>query len=391
MVAGREIGAGRRLAVLREEGRASGVHPAPPDEPVQHSDLDHRPPRALVTGAAGFIGSALTAELLRHGWEVLGIDDFSGGWPERLPDATAPRFEFVRGDVAEPGLLRELLASGGGRCTAVVHLAARVGVRAVLADPEGCRVQNLAGVRAVVSAIESLPAGVRPRLFAASTSEVYAPSSSPVAEGAPLRARDGAGRWAYAASKLVGEDHLEALAGAEPAGGGPVHLRFFNVVGPGQDADSGMVLPTFVERALAGAAIPIHGDGTQVRTFAHVDRVARCLRELLELPHVPRGALNVGGRARTSIGALARLVRELAGSRSPLERCDPRRSVGRTFEAVHFREPDLGRLASLGVPVPDDTLEEIVRDTLARHGALARPRGRIEGGEELLRCASPAC
>lgn len=351
-----------------------------------HPPLYNRPPRALVTGVAGFIGSSLARELLQAGWEVIGVDDLSSGWRERVP--RHPSLRFFRGDVGEPGLLRELL-SRHGPCTALVHLAARVGVREVLADPEGCRAQNLAGVRELMHAIESLPAASRPRLLSASSSEVYAASRAPLAEGDHLRARNGVGRWAYAASKRLGEEQLNEAARLWPAGAGPVHLRFFNVVGPGQDADSGMVLPTFVERALAGEALPIHGDGNQVRTFAHVEQVAACLRELVETPAVPAGALNVGGRAYTSIGELARVVRELAGSASPLELIDPRRSIGDNFEAIEFREPDLGRLASFGLTVPDATLEEIVRDTLERHGDLARPLATREAGGEL-RCASPA-
>jgi UDP-glucose 4-epimerase len=342
--------------------------------------------RALVTGVAGFIGSALTRQLLAAGWEVVGIDDFSGGWAERLP--ANPRFEFHQGDVGEPGFLTGLL-SGEYPFDHLVHLAACVGVRAVLADPERCRVRNLAGVREILSAVEALPRGARPRVFNASSSEVYAPSSEALGEDDPLRPTAGVGRWAYAASKRLGEERLDAAASLWPGGEAPVHLRFFNVVGPGQDGDSGMVLPTFVERALLGEAIPVHGDGGQVRTFAHVDEIAAVLQELLDHPRLPAGALNVGGRARTTILELARMVKRLAGSESSLQSTDPMTSLGAAFEAVEFREPKLDRLRQLGITIPDRTLEEIVRDSLAYHSEMARPSALREAGGTLW-CGSPA-
>ncbi|MCB9915497.1 MAG: NAD-dependent epimerase/dehydratase family protein [Planctomycetes bacterium] len=339
--------------------------------------------RVLVTGAAGFIGGRLAHELCAAGHRVLGLDDFSTGWPERLPRAGA--FELVEGDVSAPGVLARLVAREEPHV--LVHLAARVGVRAVLRDPEGCRAANLRGVGELLTAVEALPRARRPRVLAASSSEVYAEKPGPLREGDPTRPTDGAGRWAYAASKLRGEELLDA-SGLWDAARGPLHLRFFNVVGPGQDGDSGMVLPTFVERALDGRPIPVHGDGAQVRTFAHVDEVARALRALVEAEHAPGGALNVGGAARTSILALARLVAERAGRGSAVRFTDPRARCGANFEDVRFREPDLARLAELGVAAPALDLTSLVDDSLARHRELARPRAATSRGPAP--CASPA-
>ena len=340
------------------------------------------PRRLLLTGAAGLVGSRLAAECLAAGWEVVGVDDLSGGWRERLP--VHPRLELLEADAAEPGLLAGLVAAHRPRH--LVHLAARVGVRAVLADPEGCRRANLRLVEAVAEAARSAPAGGAPRVWAASSSEVYADAPGPLAEDAPLRPAAGAGRWAYAASKRAGEERLDA-ARAGAGGPGPVHLRFFNVVGPGQDARSGMVLPTFVERALAGLPLPVHGEGAQLRTFAHVDEVARTLRQLLERGGVPAGPLNVGGSARCTVLELAREVRRRAPGEVELERVDPRRHVGAGFEDVPAREPDLARLAALGVELPSLDLGAIVADALARHLDLARPAPRPDLPPA---CASPA-
>ncbi|MCA8980538.1 MAG: NAD-dependent epimerase/dehydratase family protein, partial [Planctomycetes bacterium] len=219
-----------------------------------------------------------------------------------------------------------------------------------------------------------------------STSEVYAESDGALREGGPLRAEDGCGRWAYAGSKLAAERRFDRCATLWAEDAAPVHLRFFNVVGPGQDADSGMVLPNFVERARVGAALEVHGDGRQERTFAHVEDVARCLTELLAREHLPAGPLNVGGTAHATIEDLAQLVVERAGSSSPVVRVDPRQSCGAEFEDVRRRVPDLSRLRRLSTCPPSRSLVEIVDDCLAAHPrdtALAAGAGRNV-------CASPA-
>ncbi len=348
-----------------------------------------RPPgRLVVTGGAGFVGAGLVREWLARGGSALVVDDLSAGRAERLPRHS--RLELVVADVARPGVLSGLLAGGA---QAVVHLAARVGVRTVLLDPEGCFEANLAGARALAGALVALPAAERPRLLAASSSEVYLPRRAPLRETDPLRPLDGAGRWRYAASKRAAEELFDAaprLFGAEPfaAGRGPVHLRLFNVVGPGQDAGTGMVLPLFVERALAGRPLPLHEGGAAVRAFAHVDEVARVLADLVQLEALPAGPLNVGGLARASVAELARTVIECAASSSTLERVDPRREVAPSFEGIAWREPCLARLAGLGVELPRRDLRAIVADVVAaQRGERGAVVGAAQGGDG---CASPA-
>lgn len=320
-------------------------------------------------------------ELVRRGVGVVVIDDLSSGRVARLRGARGVR--LVVADVARPGRLGECLAKLGP-FDVLVHLAARVGVRTVLRDPEGVAQENLAGVERLIEALAALPAGERPRVLAASSSEVYAPLERPLREDDRVRSLQAGGRWRYAAAKLRGERMLDEAGGLFEAGRGPVHLRLFNVVGPGQDSAGGMVLATFVEAALAGRPIPVHGDGGAVRTFAHVDEVARTLAALALDVATPAGPLNVGGRARASVLELAEMVRRQMGARVAIERVDPRRHHGAAFEPVRWREPDLTRLVALGVPVPAMPLAEIVADTVARHpGHAAQPARRSA-------CASPA-
>jgi UDP-glucose 4-epimerase len=319
----------------------------------------------LVTGGAGFIGSRLAAHLLEAGARVIVADDLSGGLARRL--APDPRLSFRPLDVTAPGAVSGLLGEEGDVDT-IVHLAARVGVRRVLADPEGCWSDHLAGGRELLAAIDARPAHSRPRVLAASTSEVYRDQPGPLGEGAALRSLGGRGRWAYAASKLAVERLLDACADLWPAGRGPIHLRFFNVVGPGQDASSGMVLPTFVEQALAGQPLTVHGDGTQARTFAHVDDVAADLVRLLALEDAPAGPLNLGGAARATVAELARLVADRVGSGEiDVIHTDPERTVSPQFQEVQHREPDLGRARALGLGCGVRDLSSIIADTVERH------------------------
>ncbi len=320
----------------------------------------------LITGGAGFIGAALARALGERGRAVTVVDDESAGSFERLAGALGVR--------CRPSVTVALSSASREEFDCVVHLAARVGVGPVVRDPEACRDHNVTVTQELAAALHRVQEGVRPRVFAASSSEVYLPSSGPLREDDAVRSETDGGRWAYAAAKVACERMLEEAALGCGANA-PVHLRFFNVVGPGQDSAHGMVLPTFVEHALAGLPIPVHGDGRSVRTFAHVDEVAQTLCDLIGLAHVEGGPLNIGGTARASVMEVAECVLALSGSRAGIVHVDPRRVVGPAFEDVAWREPDLTRLGSLGVGVPSRSLEAIVADTLERHERMRPRRG----------------
>ena len=349
----------------------------------------------LVTGAAGLIGASVAKVLLEEGVRVTGLDDLSAGRRERLDPLSSPEggsergrshadsFRFVEGDVRDRDLLlRTVLDSSMGPVTSVLHLAGRVGVRRVLQDPVACEEENLELGRSVAAVIRHARGQGRAlRVVAASTSEVYAESEEPLSEASTLRPLVAVGRWRYAASKRAAEEVLDHVVKDA------IHLRFFNVVGPGQDGGSGMVLPRFIEAAREGRPLRIHGAGSQIRTFAHVDAVARDVAALaapeafvntkaLEGFH---GALNVGGTARTSILGLGdevlRAVEAATGRPSAgYELVDPSVDVGGNFEDVRHRVPNLQRLLSLGLASrrlgsAPWSLEAMVRDAVERHGA----------------------
>ncbi|MDZ4772007.1 MAG: SDR family oxidoreductase [Planctomycetota bacterium] len=310
------------------------------------------PPSVWITGGAGFIGRALTKSLTQQGVTVVRVDH------RRVHDGF-DGFECTFDDLESALVLSRL-----SEARTVVHLAGHVGVRHVVRDPAAVGQKNSGLTLQLLRVLERLPLDLRPRLFAASTSEVYLPKPGPLSERDPVRSGDERGRWSYAASKIASERRFDE---AHTGGLGPVHLRFFNVVGPGQDSAQGMMLPTFVEHALAGRALPVHGDGSSVRTLAHVDDVAETLASLVMKDDVPAGPLNIGGTARASVLEIARCVLALSHSRSGIVHVDPKQVVGPAFEDIAWREPDLARLAALDIPVPKRSLEAIVRDTLDRH------------------------
>ena len=323
-----------------------------------------RRPHVLVTGGAGFIGAYVVACLLEKGAQVSVIDDLSTGSLDRLP--TDEGLRIVVGDMNEAGPWSEVW-QGESPFTRILHLAGHVGVRRVLGDPDGCAESHRAMAQTLVETLNAMEPVARPGLIAASSSEVYRASEESLSEDSRVwnKADEGwgQGRWAYAASKRLAEQGFEGV--------GPevLNVRLFNVVGPGQNAESGMVLPRFVEAARLGEALHVYGSGKQVRTFGHVSCIAKDLSELRLRSDMPTGVLNLGGTATTQIETLARTVLQEAGLGDELLRfVDPAVELGSTFEEVVHRIPNLDRARALGLVQSPWSLNEIVRDAWSRHG-----------------------
>src|SRR5436309_1050362 len=197
----------------------------------------------LVTGGAGFIGSHLVEALLAAGRRVLVLDDLSTGSLANLAAVRDhPALKVVIDSIAN----EEVLGRLAGEADEVYHLAAVVGVRLVLEEPERMVTTNVGPTEALLRRL-----GARPRpLFFASTSEVYGKNPKvPLAEDYDLvLGTTSRGRWIYACSKAL--DEFLALAYHQRHGLPVVIGRLFNVVGPRQVGQDGMVLPPFVDQAL---------------------------------------------------------------------------------------------------------------------------------------------
>src|SRR5437660_6064075 len=223
-----------------------------------------RPGKALVTGGAGFIGSHLCELLLTRGWEVYALDDLSTGSIANVaPLRERPDFHLVVDSVLSPAVVNELVY----KCDVVYHLAAAVGVRLIVEQPVHTLVTNVQGTETVLEFCNRFGK----RVLVASTSEVYGDHREEAELAEDARRVYGPAtppRRAYADSKAM--DEFLALAHHQERDLDCVIVRLFNTVGPRQSGEYGMVIPRFVERALANAPIEIFGDGEQTRCFCHV-------------------------------------------------------------------------------------------------------------------------
>ncbi|MFI0411576.1 NAD-dependent epimerase/dehydratase family protein [Actinomadura sp. 3N508] len=261
---------------------------------------------ALVTGAAGFIGSHLVDRLVADGHEVIGVDDLSSGANVR------PGVEMWELDVADPGLVEKAAVR---RPEVICHLAAQVSVRASVADPLHDARTNVVGTANVLEAARA--AGGRKVVFTSSCAVYGVPDALPVPADAELRPAS-----PYAASKVSGEVYAQMYR--ELHGIDFTTLTLANVYGPRQtpEGEAGVV-SIFTDALLAGRPTKVYGDGTQTRDYVYVldvvDAFARAAGE--------RGGglrLNVGTGVETTDRELHTVVAEAAGAPDDPEFAPPR-------------------------------------------------------------------
>jgi UDP-glucose 4-epimerase len=320
--------------------------------------------RALVTGGAGFVGSHLSERLLASGWEVYVLDDLSTGSAanlEHLKDR--PGFHLVVDSVLASSVVNELVH----RCNVVYHLAAAVGVRLIVEQPVQTMVTNVQGTENVLEYCSRFGR----RVLVASSSEVYGDhrEEKPLDETArriygPTTAR----RWLYADSKAM-DEHL-ALGYHHERGLDCVVVRLFNTVGPRQSGLYGMVVPRFVERALAGEALEVHGDGTQTRCFCHVADTIRALTGLMEATSLSGEIFNVGSQEGIRILDLARRVIDATASSSEIVLVPYDRVYGHGIEDMLHRIPAIAKVRAAIGWEPELDLERILADVIAERRSL---------------------
>jgi UDP-glucose 4-epimerase len=261
----------------------------------------------LVTGGGGFIGSHLVEALTATGKRVRVLDDFSTGRRDNLADIT-PAPEIVGGDVSDGGSVSRAVQGVG----VVYHLAARASVQFSVEHPLASHQVCATGTLEVLEAARQ--AGVRRVIYAASASAYGLPTSDVQAESDPL--------WAlspYAAAKLAGEFYCQAFAASY--GLETVVLRFFNIFGPRQRADSPYsgVIALFTDAMLRGKAPRINGDGLQSRDFTYVGDVVQALVKAAETPGIGGRTYNVGTGRGTSVLDLVAALNHLLGTHTKPE------------------------------------------------------------------------
>jgi UDP-glucose 4-epimerase len=263
--------------------------------------------------------------------------------------------------VSDEGVVDRLV----GECDVVFHLAAAVGVRVILEDPIGSFRSNVVGTDNVLRA--AVAHGVS-KVLIASTSEVYGKVAR-----LPQREDDDVllgptsfSRWSYAACKML--DEFLGLAYAQ-RGVPVVCFRLFNTVGPRQSGRYGMVVPRFVEAALRGRPLEVHGDGSQSRCFLHVQDAVDAILRLERTPAAVGQVFNVGSTESVTILELAQRVLRTVGRHerdgaTVFVPYDEAYAV-EGFQDIPARRPDISKIHDLTGWKPKRNLDWILLDVLA--------------------------
>lgn len=292
----------------------------------------------LILGGAGFIGTHLSKQLIEDGHSVTVVDS--------LETSSMPvnNVKFIWGDIRNMDIGAFIK-----QCDVVYHLAGSVGVSHIDKNPQQTLFNNVELMNTLIPLFEKY----QKKVIFASTSEIYG-------EG-PFSENDNASigpssilRWGYAASKLLTEFMITASTFPY------VIVRFFNVTGPGQSGNYGMVLPTFIERAQHNLPLPVYGDGNQVRSFCHI---IDAITSLQIVEHTNREVYNIGNETPISVSELANRVITLTDSTSEIKLIPYEEKFSEHYGDIHWRVPDLTKIRDIGYS-PTLGLDDIIRDML---------------------------
>ncbi|WP_157370660.1 NAD-dependent epimerase/dehydratase family protein [Vulgatibacter incomptus] len=297
----------------------------------------------LVTGGAGFIGSHLVDRLLGDGHRVTVVDDFDPFYDPSIkrrnvePHLRSDRYSLAEIDIRDADALRRL----PGEFDAIVHLAARAGVRPSILDPIGYQEVNVRGTQNVLELARER--GIRQFVFASSSS-VYG-----INPRVPWREDDHVllPISPYASTKVSGEllghvySHLYGIRF--------VALRFFTVYGPRQRPD--LAIHKFARLMLEGRPIPVYGDGSTRRDYSFVDDIVEGIVRSIAYDRSPYAVLNLGNDRTITLSELIALLEETLGVKAAVERHpDQPGDVPQTWASMDLATDALGELPRTPFP-----------------------------------------
>lgn len=307
--------------------------------------------RVLVTGGSGFIGSHIIDKLLSKGHAVTSIDNYATGSEDNLK--SHPKLSIVDRDLTmiSYASLEDLVINSD----VIYHLASVVGVALVDEIKDAGMHLNLAMATKLFPLIEKH----QKKLIFTSTSEVYGDRKSMCFEdealtiGSPTKLR-----WSYACTKLMQEFMIHSYSFPF------VIARLFNVTGPRQSADYGMVLPKYVKAAKEGKPLKVYGDGQQTRCFCHIKDCTEVLYEVGVFNECDGEIINIGTDEEIRIENLAQKVLELSGKSNPIKYVPYEEEFSRQHADIQKRVPSTYKLEKLLGYTSKYSLDEIIKDML---------------------------
>ncbi|MFH1387064.1 MAG: GDP-mannose 4,6-dehydratase [bacterium] len=313
--------------------------------------------KILITGGAGFIGSHLAGYFLNKEAEVTVIDDLSTGDFKNIElYRNNKKYRFVVDDILNEQILDRLIAEN----EVVIHLAAAVGVKMIVDEPVRVIRANVQGTEVVLKIANRY----KRKILITSTSEVYGKSSAlPFTEESDLvLGPTSKQRWAYACSKAI--DEFSALAYYKEYNLPVIIVRLFNVIGPRQTGRYGMVVPRFIEQALASKPLTVYGTGEQSRCFMDVGDLLEALHNLIHKKEAVGQVFNLGSEREITINELARLVKHTAKSKSEIETIPYEKAYEKGFEDMLRRVPDISKSKKLIGFEPKISLEQSIQNII---------------------------
>lgn len=305
--------------------------------------------RALVTGGAGFVGSHLCDRLIRRGDEVICADNFITGRDANLAGLRAqPRFTLVEADVIRPLAIE-------GSIDAIFHLASPASPPGYLRHPLQTALVNSVGTHNLLEVARQH----RAKFLLASTSEAYGdPLEHPQREDYWGNVNPVGIRSCYDEGKRFAE--ALTMVYVRESGVDARIVRIFNCYGPRSDLHDGRLVPNFVTQALRGQPLTVYGDGRQTRSLCYVSDLVEGLIRAMDHPLTTGTVTNLGNPDERSVLEFAQVIKQLAGSNSPIEFCAPI-----STDDPQRRCPDITRARSVLDWEPQVSLEQGLGETIA--------------------------
>ncbi|MCK5706349.1 MAG: GDP-mannose 4,6-dehydratase [Candidatus Aureabacteria bacterium] len=311
--------------------------------------------KVLITGGAGFIGSHLAEALLEKGYIVTIIDNLATGHLDNIKHLEKnPNFEFIYDSILNYRTLERALED----VKYVFHFAASVGVKYILENKLDSIVTNVRGTEILLDLVDKKKIGI---LFA-STSEVYGLNDSGklTEEDNRIMGVTTVHRWSYACAKALDEFLMLAFYKEREL---PVKIvRFFNVCGPRQTGQYGMVVPGFVKRALESLPIEVYGNGKQIRSFTHVQDAVDAVIKIFENKKTEGKIYNIGSENVINIWELAVKVKEILNSQSEIKFVSYEDAYPEGFEDMKRRVPDISKIRLECGYEPKFNMNDIIKD-----------------------------